>query len=177
MVLHGIEGFSQKSPDHASYYYSFTRLPTSGTIEIDGQEYAVSGTSWLDREWSSQVLSQSYNGWYWFSLNFDDGRELVLFALHSNDVDTKALPTATWIASVGTTSPIPEENWSIQPRRFWNRYPVEWLLDVDSTQYTIEAKFDNQVMDTSIRYWEGVVEVRRTEEVVGQGYMELTGYE
>ena len=177
MILHGKNGYSQKSPDHASYYYTFSRLPTKGTLEIDGVEFVVSGFSWLDREWSSQILSDPYRGWYWFSLNFDDGRELVVFELRGDDNDVKTLPTAMWIEPDGSTAPVPAENWKIKPKRYWKSYPVEWTLEMNDTHYLIVAKFDNQVMDTSIRYWEGVVEVKKADAVVGRGYMELTGYE
>lgn len=177
MILHGIDGFSRKNPVHASYYYTYSRLPTNGTLEIDGQEYAVSGTAWLDREWSSQILQNPYQGWYWFSLNFDDGRELVLFELHSDDSDAKTIPTATWIEIDGTSRSVVADNWSIKPRRYWKSYPVEWVLEIDGTHYVIEAEFDDQFMNTSIRYWEGVVDVKEADTVVGHGYMELTGYE
>lgn len=177
MILHGKDGYSQKSPDHASYYYTFSRLPTQGTLEIDGEEFAVSGFSWLDREWSSQILSEPYRGWYWFSLNFDDGRELMVFELRGDDNDVKTLPTAMWIEPDGSTAFIPTENWTITPKRYWKSYPVEWTLEMDDTSYLIVAKFDNQVMDTSIRYWEGVVDIKKVDATVGRGYMELTGYE
>ncbi|MYI77173.1 MAG: carotenoid 1,2-hydratase [Gammaproteobacteria bacterium] len=177
MILHGKNGYSQKSPDHASYYYTFSRLPTKGILEIDGEEFAVSGFSWLDREWSSQILSDPYRGWYWFSLNFDDGRELVVFELRGDDNDVKTLPTAMWIEPDGRTALIPSENWKITPKRYWKSYPVEWTLELEDIRYLIAAKFDNQVVDTSIRYWEGVVEVKKADAIVGRGYMELTGYE
>lgn len=177
MVLQGINGYSQKSPEHASYYYTYSRLPASGQIKVKGKEYDVLGTAWLDREWSSQILSLPYIGWYWFSLVFDDNRELVLFELQSEDVDVKTLPTANWIEPDGTSKSIPASNWKIKPRRFWKSYPVEWELEVDKNRYVVAAKFDNQVMNTSIKYWEGVVEVKDGENVIGRGYMELTGYE
>ncbi|MXZ43669.1 MAG: hypothetical protein F4Z01_01620 [Gammaproteobacteria bacterium] len=177
MILHGIDGYSQKSSDHASYYYTHSRLPTRGTLEIDGQEHTVSGTAWLDREWSSQILDDPYRGWYWFSLNFDDGRELVLFELHSDDSSVKTIPTATWIELDGSSSSVVADTWSIKPRRYWKSYPVEWVLEIDGTHYVIEAEFDDQFMSTSISYWEGVVEVTESDKVVGHGYMELTGYE
>lgn len=177
MVLQGINGYSRKSPEHASYYYTYSRLPASGKIKVKGKEYDVSGTAWLDREWSRQILSQPYSGWYWFSLVFNDDRELVLFELQSDDDDAKTLPTANWIEPDGTSKSIPANNWGIKPRRFWKSFPVEWVLEVDKNRYVVEAKFDNQVMDTSIKYWEGVVEVKDGENVVGRGYMELTGYE
>ena len=177
MVLHGTNGYSQKSSVHASYYYTFSRLPTTGTLEIDGEEHVVSGFAWLDREWSSQILSEPYRGWYWFSLNFDDGRELVVFELHADESDVTTLPTAIWIEPDGNTALISAENWSITPSRYWKSYPVEWTLEIEGIPYLIAAKFDNQVMDTSITYWEGVVEVREANTVVGRGYMELTGYD
>ncbi|MYD46683.1 MAG: carotenoid 1,2-hydratase [Gammaproteobacteria bacterium] len=177
MILHGKNGYSQKSPDHASYYYSFSRLPTNGTLEIEGEKYTVSGFSWLDREWSSQILSEPYRGWYWFSLNFEDGRDLVLFELHADDNNIKTLRTGMWIEPEGSTVLIPAEGWSITPSRYWKSYPVEWILEIDDIRYLIAAKFDDQVMDASIRYWEGVVEITDAGAVVGRGYMELTGYE
>ena len=177
MILQGTNGFSQKSPDHASYYYTFSRLPTNGTLEIDGEEYTVSGFSWLDREWSSQILSEPYRGWFWFSLNFDDGRELVLFELRSDDSEVKTLPTAMWIEADGSTTLVPAENWKITPKKYWKSYPIEWTLEMDDIRYLIAAKFNNQVMNTSIRYWEGIVEVKEEDAIIGRGYMELTGYE
>lgn len=177
MILHGTSGYSQKSPDHASYYYTFSRLPTNGTLEIEGEKYTVSGFSWLDREWSSQILSEPYRGWYWFSLNFEDGRDLVLFELHADDNNIKTIPTAMWIEPDGSTVRIPAEGWTITPSRYWKSYPVEWILEIDDIRYLIAAKFDDQVMDTSISYWEGVVEITEADAVVGRGYMELTGYE
>ena len=177
LILHGTNGYSKKSPDHASYYYTFSRLPTKGTLGIDGEEFAVSGFAWFDREWSSQILSDPYDGWYWFSLNFEDGRELVLFELRGDDNDANTLPTAMWIEADGSTTRIPAKNWEISPKRHWKSYPVEWTLEIDNIHYSISAKFDNQIMGTSIRYWEGVVEVKKADAVVGRGYMELTGYE
>lgn len=177
MILHGDNGYSRKSAEHASYYYSFSSLATAGTIEVEGEIHEVSGKSWMDREWSSQILSEPYRGWCWFSLAFNDGRELVLFELQSDDRHIKTIPTALWIDVDGTTQSISSENWTIEPRRYWRSYPVSWILEVDESRYLVEAKFDDQVVDTTIRYWEGVVEVKKDNEVVGRGYMELTGYD
>ncbi|NIS74787.1 MAG: carotenoid 1,2-hydratase, partial [Deltaproteobacteria bacterium] len=76
VVLHGEEGLSQKSkePGNASYYYSQTRLETSGSVSVEGREYEVEGLSWLDREWSTSALGAEQEGWDWFSLQLHDGR-------------------------------------------------------------------------------------------------------
>ncbi len=44
-VLHGERGLSRKSaePGNASYYYSLTRMPVSGEIEVGGRTFAVEG--------------------------------------------------------------------------------------------------------------------------------------
>src|SRR5690606_31080186 len=64
-VLQGQQGLSRKSPDpgNASYYYSLTRLATTGSISVDGRRYQVTGTSWLDREWSTSALTPEQSGW------------------------------------------------------------------------------------------------------------------
>src|SRR5579859_2593330 len=51
-VIHGRDGISAKAEGagHASHYISFTRLITSGTIELHGANYHVQGTSWMDHE-------------------------------------------------------------------------------------------------------------------------------
>ena len=36
--------------------------------------------------------------------------------------------------------------------------------------------FDDQEMNTSILYWEGLVQVLEADSEVGKGYLELTGY-
>ena len=45
-------------------------------------------------------------------------------------------------------------------------------------QFTVNALLDQQTVDLSILYWEGLVEVLDLEgNRSGLGYMELTGYE
>ena len=74
------------------------------------------------------------------------------------------------------------DDFSLAVERSWRdrrgvRWPVGWRLQLDDATLTIEAAIDDQVMDTSIRYWEGLVHVRGPGgDRVGSGYMELTGY-
>ncbi len=82
-VLQGKQGYSEKSPGNASFYYSYPRLTISGTLTLDGETRNVSGEGWFDHEWSSSVLAQWQSGWDWFSLQLDDGRELMLFRLRT----------------------------------------------------------------------------------------------
>ena len=60
----------------------------------------------------------------------------------------------------------------------WRGWPVAWALALgDDERFTIRAAFEDQVMDTSVRYWEGVAYLEDEDGIrVGRGYMELTGY-
>ena len=77
VVLQGKEGYSEKSPGNASFYYSYPRLTLSGTLTLEGETRNVTGQGWFDHEWSSSVLAQWQSGWDWFSLQLADGRELI----------------------------------------------------------------------------------------------------
>ena len=70
-ALQGERGLSPKSaePGNASYYYSLSRLETSGTIRIGGTEYQVTGASWMDHEFGTSALGENAQGWDWFGLH------------------------------------------------------------------------------------------------------------
>jgi predicted secreted hydrolase len=57
-VPQGINGYSQKGPEpgNASHYFSQTRLETAGFVTIRGKDFRVSGTSWMDHEFSTSAL-------------------------------------------------------------------------------------------------------------------------
>jgi predicted secreted hydrolase len=84
-----MRGLSQKGPDpgNASYYLSWTRMPLSGTLRLAEGEarLAVRGEGWMDREWSTSALGSMHLGWDWFSLQLDDGRDLMFFELRRDD--------------------------------------------------------------------------------------------
>src|SRR5437868_5938573 len=87
IVLQGDQGVSQKSatPGNASYYYSLTRMPTSGTLRVGAATFQVRGLSWMDREWSTSSLGQDLAGWDWFALQLSDGREVMFYQLRRRD--------------------------------------------------------------------------------------------
>ena len=72
------------------------------------------------------------------------------------------------------------EDFSLTPVAHWRGWPVAWRLELlggEPEVYVVRAAVEDQVMDTSVRYWEGVAHVRDAEgRRRGAGYMELTGY-
>jgi len=186
-VLQGDGGLSRKSaePGSASYYYSITRLATAGTVAVDGEPQAVTGLSWLDREWSTSALGEGQAGWDWFSLQLDSGADLMLYQLRRDDGSKDRHSAGTLLEPGGQQHPLAAEDFILRPARWWRadsgaRYPVAWRLEVPEAglKLHVEALVDDQEMDTAVRYWEGAVEVRADDGSgsVGRGYLEMTGY-
>ncbi|HPQ95020.1 MAG TPA: lipocalin-like domain-containing protein [Thiolinea sp.] len=186
-VLQGEQGLSVKShePGNASYYYSFTRLATRGTLRSGTETYPVTGTSWLDREWSTSVLGDGQVGWDWFSLQLDDGHELMFFHLRRADGQADTHNAGSWIAADGQVTRLGTDTVQLQPLRFWEaedgrRYPVVWELAVPTLKrhWRVEALLDAQQLRTAVVYWEGAVRVVEADggRPVGYGYLEMSGY-
>lgn len=186
LVLQGEQGLSQKSAQrgNASYYYSFTRLQTIGEIYRDGERFEVMGNSWLDREWSTSVLSDEQTGWDWFSLQFADGQELMVYQLRNTQGQADAFSYGRWVFADGSGYVLGKQDFTLQPLRYWQaadgrRYPVEWQLTLAAQQQTwrIEALLDDQQMQTMVTYWEGAVRiVNQDDQLQGYGYLEMSGY-
>ncbi len=185
-VLQGEAGLSRKStaPGNASYYYSIPRLATQGRLRIAGAEHQVTGQSWLDREWSTSALAPDQTGWDWFALQFADGRDLMYYRLRRSDGSADPLSAGSLTREDGSTERLDAHRLALAPRRWWQaddgtRYPVAWELTLDGRErLRVEAVFDDQRMDLSVRYWEGMVTVHDavTDQLLGRGYLELAGY-
>ncbi len=188
LVWQGPNGYSRKGsePDAASLYYSFTRLETQGTLEIDGETFKVHGQSWMDKEFGSNQLTSGQVGWDWFSLQLDDGTELMLYSLRRAD-GTVDFARGTHIDADGTPTYLDSDDWSFQARREWKsptsdiRYPLDWQIRLGSDRtLTVRPQRDNQenhaLRTGQLSYWEGAVEVEENGKRVGVGYVELTGY-
>ncbi len=190
VVLQGEQGLSQKSaaPGNASYYYSLTRMPTSGEIRIGEATFKVAGTSWLDREWSTSALGEKQVGWDWFSLQFDDGRELMYYQLRLEDGSSDPLSSGVLVAADGTSRRLTAIEMRIEVLEHWQSphsgasYPARWRLQSPAQELDLEIVplLADQELQTSVRYWEGSVSLQgssRGAKVQGYGYVELTGYE
>ena len=179
LVLQGDNGFSQKSEaGQASYYYSQPFFQASGTLQIDGQTYTVSGPAWLDREWSSQPLTANQTGWDWFSLHLDSGEHVMLYRMRQKD--GAPYLTGTWIAADGQTETLSSSQIQLTPqdtaRVAGRTMPVKWAIRIPDKHLDISLDALNRDawMDLRIPYWEGPVHI--TGSHPGQGYLEMTGY-
>jgi predicted secreted hydrolase len=188
-ILHGDRGYSQKGPDpgNASYYYSLTRLVTSGTVEVGGEVFQVSGLSWMDQEFSTSGLAPGQVGWDWFSIQLDDGSELMVFQLRREDGSQDPFSSGTFVAADGQSRHLVQSDFEILVEGTWRSratgavYPARWTLSVPSEnlRLEIEPHLAGQELTLSYAYWEGAVRVegeRAGKVVAGNGYVEMTGY-
>lgn len=178
LVLQGEGGYSVKSPDgQASHYYSQPFYRVSGVLDLPGGSVNVSGQGWLDREWSSQPLSEDQHGWDWFSLQFEDGARLMGFGLL--DLET-VFTSATWIDPDGTTTAYTDGALRLTPLNralvAGRNIPVEWRVELPARGVDVEVQALNPGawMGVSFPYWEGPIRVRGSHQ--GRGYLEMTGY-
>ena len=187
-ILNGENGFARKGsgPGEASYYYSMTRLPTTGVVTLDGQAYSVSGLSWLDREWGSAQLSDDRVGWDWFALQLSDGRDIMYYQLRPRAGESTDFDLGTLVAADGSYSRLRAADVSIEVLDRWQSplggtYPARWRIRIPEEGLDIEITpyVSDQELDTVVRYWEGAVGIKGESNgtrVEGSGYVELTGY-
>ncbi len=192
-VIHGENGVSQKSAGkgRASHYYSFTRLKTSGTLRLDGQSLAVTGQSWFDHEFGSSQMAAGQSGWDWFSLQLDDGRELMLYQLRLQNGRIEPLSSGTLVEKNGRARHLKLADFPLKTLSNWHskasgaNYPAKWKIRLprESLNLEIEPALADQELrprrSFGFAYWEGAVRVSGTQrgrKIGGEGYLEMTGY-
>ena len=169
-VLQGDNGYSVKSAGgQASHYYSQPYLTANGQVELRGERWRVSGIAWLDREWSSQLLSSDQSGWDWVGLSFADGGRLMAARVRGeNDFRFGSL-----IGADGTMLKLDGSEIRFTPLENTTP-PTRWALSVGELDLEIDALNNDAWTGNAFQYWEGPVDVTGDQE--GVGYLEMTGY-
>lgn len=187
-ILQGEDGLSKKSrkDGNSSYYYSATRMDSSGYIRTGREEFKVSGLSWMDREWSTSALSKEQEGWDWFSLHLSDGIDLMFYNLRLKSGESDPLSKGVVVYKNGEKFKFTLDDADFKVLDKWKSpeggiYPAKWRLNIKSIglDLEIEPYVKDQELDFFIRYWEGAVSVSglyKEEKISGSGYVELTGY-
>lgn len=196
VLLEGDQGFSQKGTQasQASYYYSEPQLKIAGTVTRNGKPQTVTGTAWLDHEWSSQVLSTDATGWDWAGLNLADGGALMAFRIRDAH-GGKIWAHASLRDASGHVTQYGADQVSFTAQRRWRsphtqaEYPVAVSISTGPLTWELAPLQDDQELDargsTGAVYWEGAVTVKRgagkdnsntDNNEAGRGYLELTGY-
>lgn len=188
-AVHGENGVSVKAEGagYASHYYSMTRLEATGTI--GGQR--CRGLVWMDHEFGSSALRESQQGWDWFSIQFDNDTELMLYQIRRRDGSPDVTSSGSLIMSDGNVIHLRRDQIQITPLGRWRSprtkgdYPMGWRVTVPAfaIDVTLQPLLRDQELvtknSTGVTYWEGAVGVNgrfnRTA-ISGEGYVEMTGY-
>jgi predicted secreted hydrolase len=192
-VIHGRNGVSEKGEGEgrASHYISLTRLVTTGEIELDGRRFEVEGLSWMDHEFFTDQLDLNQTGWDWFSLQWNDGSEIMLYRLRHKGGSTDSHSAGTYVDAQGQSRFLSASDFLVEPGKIWTspethgRYPVEWRIRIPplGIDASVTTKLKNQEMTAQApgipSYWEGAIDATDAKAggaVYGAGYLEMTGY-
>jgi predicted secreted hydrolase len=145
----------------------------------------------MDHEFGTRILEPGQVGWDWFSIQLDDGRELMIFQIRRADGSVDPRSSGTLIEMDGRAIHIPFGEFSVTAGERWSSpaskaaYPIEWRVEVPAQglSLSVTAAFADQELrateSTGVIYWEGSVEARGRAgegEARGRGYLEMTGY-
>jgi predicted secreted hydrolase len=149
----------------------------------------VTGEAWMDHEISSSQLSAGQVGWDWLSVQFTDGRELMLYQLRRADGSADPASSLTWVDRTGRPERRPFtlevlERWAspVTGANYPSRIRVTTTDPVTQSPValTVEPLVRAQELPGTlggVPYWEGACRVRDAAgREIGSAYLELTGY-
>ena len=192
-ALNGSRGYSRKGelPGNASMYYSLTRMPTRGTISVDGAEIEVSGRAgWTTSSVPACSSPARRAGTGWRCSSPTTPRSCSI-ACGAPTAAQDPASSGTFVDGRGVTRGLTAEDFEMSPTGWWTspvsaaRYPIAWNVRVPSLklELTVKAAIPAQELrterSTRVTYWEGAIVVRGRAgdaPVAGRGYLELTGY-
>jgi predicted secreted hydrolase len=183
LITYGLGGFS--------YYYSRTRMSITGILVDHYQPLKVSGEAWMDHQWGN-FLALGGGGWDWFSMQLNNGTELMLYLIR----DASGRTISTYVGYIGHQAEhflLPASALKVTVLNHWKspvtgaNYPSGWKLEISDPQLQASLILLPELKDqelvalqsTGNSYWEGAVSIQGQsagQGVKGEGYVELTGY-
>jgi len=191
-VIFGENGLSRKGadPNASSHYITFPRIKVIGELRLDGKSESVSGLAWMDHEISSSQLDKTQVGWDWLSIRLHDQTEVMLYILRDGDGQPTAHSKLAWIDREGGLVQRGPAHFNWEVIDTWTSpqtggvYPQQIRLratrpDGSRVDWTVRPWFAEQEMVGhlgGISYWEGGCDILQRGNVIGDAYLELTGY-
>jgi len=165
-------------PKQRTVYYSYTNLPTEGTLIIrnnsgHSRELEVVGKSWFDRQYGPFRLLSRNSHWEWFSFRFFDDEEIMLFYFPQHPYSD-----GTYIDKQAKTSRV--QNYEIKPKDFVKRGSFDYIFSfgwdvmipgIKEERYELKPLSRGQF---NIAYFELLAEILNSKnERVGYCFVEL----
>lgn len=192
VVMNGENGVSYKDDGQASRYFAYTRMSVDANLTCEGRPERFLGSAWMDREFGTWTPTENQKGWDWFSIQLDNGCELMCYQLRNSEGEPSAYSSGTFVDEHGNVTRLSSGDFKIEPAGHWTSprtgatYPRPWTVSVPrlSLELKVTPVMDDQELDTRgstmIIYWEGACDVAGTAAgagVTGNAYVELVGYD
>ncbi len=188
-AVHDGDGLVDLGDAGKSYYYSYPRIETRGTVTDHGKEVQVDGVSWMDHQWGDFSIAEI--GWDWFSLQLDDGVEIMYYVIRDRG-GAVTNRFGTLVDAQGNTSPLDASVVTLRALDTWlspitnAEYPVAWEMEIESLGLFL--RLDPVLPDAELytanpsvpTYWEGEVVIQGQRDgtaIGGLGFVELVGYD
>ncbi|QQS31772.1 MAG: hypothetical protein IPM50_08735 [Acidobacteriota bacterium] len=189
LVLNGDDGNGvSRKMKGVSRHFSYTRMNAVGTITTMGRTENFTGSAWMDREYGAWEQTN----WDWFSIQFDDRTELMIYQFRTESGEANGDSTGTFVDADGNCKYLTRAEFEIETLGTWKSYstgvefPSGWRVRVPSIDIEIEVKplLKDQELDTRgttmVVYWEGACSVagrKGSSDIGGNAYVELVGYD
>lgn len=192
-ALYGDRGIIDYGGQVSLAYYSRTRMLATGEVYDHGVSRQVKGQVWMDHQWGDADMKKFR--WKWFSAQFDDGRDLMIYQVWSNVTGRLVKAYGAMIGVNGVIEELPDGGITVNDLQTWaapngTQYPVAVALGASLGDHDLSlvtrAYFPDQrfrthsLIQLAPVYWEGACEITGMidgEEVHGRGFSEFAGYE
>lgn len=139
--------------DTNSFYFSLTRLQASGTIEIDGEVFAVEGLTWMDHQYGYFGTSEDPVRWVLQDVQLDNGFTLSNYSRLEDgrpELNKQSKSTATLQDAAGNIYYV-ETNFTPFGRTWTspvsgNEYFLQFRVEIPDFEATliVTSLFDDQ---------------------------------
>lgn len=163
--------------------YAFPVMRTAGTLTAEGATRAVSGVSWLDRQWGPVPVTDRSMRWTWMDIALSDGDQLALWDI----ADHRA--QHCWVTVLhpdGSYQLAPVRPLADGASRFWtspvthNVYPTRWRIDIPALhsrlRVAITGPRGQEYPDGHVEGTAAVTGAYEGAKVTGTTFVEMTGH-
>lgn len=143
-----------------NYYYSLTNLQTTGRVFLGGEEFPVTGTTWMDHEWG---VFPGGTTWALQDMQFDDGMAIMNYC--SDTIPALGVPmasTATVLTPDGRSTVYDSVATPLGPTwtdRNGIEYFTRWQVTIDQPLFKggfeVQSLVPGQAFEQTVKVYEG----------------------